>query len=308
MRTVVICFVLAITLALNGGQAHAGEPPLLRSPVSGAVLNGFSVGAANWNPGHRGVDLAAAAGEPVRASASGIVHYAGTLAGRGVVSIRHGMWRTTYEPVTPVVAAGTPVETGQVIGHVAVGHASCAPAVCLHWGLTDGTQYRNPLTHSPTDGIRLLPTDTEIPASAAPMPGSAVRNPSSILLWPAHGKPGSPFGMRMHPILGYRRMHWGVDVGAACGSPLYAAGNGRVSRKVFSTGYGHYLKLDLGTINGTHLVVGYAHAQRYVVNVGDIVKKGQVVGFVGTTGLSTGCHLHLELEANGRKINPMIWF
>lgn len=131
---------------------------------------------------------------------------------------------------------------------------------------------------------------------------------SSGLAWPAIGKAGSPFGMRFHPILHYSRMHWGTDIGAACGSPLYAAADGVMTEVGWNGGYGNHAVLDIGKVNGSYLSVGYAHATRYVVSSGDHVSKGQVIGYVGTTGLSTGCHLHLEIWQNGKKVDPMKFY
>lgn len=305
MRTFIVATLAAIFLGFSAPVANADEIPALIPPVPGAPTRGFSVGKHDWEPGHRGVDLAAEVGAPVRAAAAGTIRYAGAIAGRGVVSLDHGSWRTTYEPLIPLVSPGASVQAGEIIGHLVAGHPGCAAAACLHWGLTNGETYRDPLGHVKAPVVRLLPADTAIPATP-PKPSGG--RPGSLLTWPAHGRAGSPFGMRLHPILGYWRMHWGVDIGAACGSPLYSAGNGRVSKRSYGSGYGHYLAIDLGTVNGMHLEVGYAHAQRYIVNVGDTVTAGQVVGYVGTTGLSTGCHLHLELSENGRKVDPMTWF
>ncbi|MDO4783544.1 MAG: peptidoglycan DD-metalloendopeptidase family protein [Propionibacteriaceae bacterium] len=305
MRTIITIAIAALMLISGTASANANNIPDLIPPVPGAPTRGFSVGERNWDRGHRGVDLAAEVGTPVRAAASGTVRYAGSLAGRGVVSLEHGAWRTTYEPLVPNVSAGASVRAGDVIGHLVAGHPGCSAPACLHWGLTNGEAYRDPLSHVRTTPVRLLPTGTAIPATP---PRPTHGRQGSLLTWPAQGNAGSPFGMRLHPILGYWRMHWGVDIGAACGTPLYAAGNGKVSARRYSDGYGHYLAIDLGTVNGARLVVGYAHAQHYIVSVGDSVTAGQVVGYVGTTGLSTGCHLHLELSENGRKVDPMTWF
>ncbi|MDO4784176.1 MAG: peptidoglycan DD-metalloendopeptidase family protein [Propionibacteriaceae bacterium] len=138
--------------------------------------------------------------------------------------------------------------------------------------------------------------------------GGGSYSSNSSLFWPAQGRPGSPFGMRLHPILGYYRMHWGTDIGAGCNTPLYAAGDGVVTEKFYNSGYGNRLVIDVGRINGSYISVGYAHATRYIVGKGERVSRGQIVGYVGTTGLSTGCHLHLEVWQNGTKVNPMKWF
>ncbi|MDO5026123.1 MAG: M23 family metallopeptidase [Trueperella sp.] len=120
------------------------------------VLRKFRVGQHNWQPGHRGVDLALAAGDAVYAAGAGEVIYAGQLNDRELVSIAHpGGIRTTYEPVQPTVSRGEMVQLGQKIGVVAAGH--CTPFSCLHWGAKRGTKnYLDPLSLLPDQQIRLL--------------------------------------------------------------------------------------------------------------------------------------------------------
>ena len=129
-------------------------PPLV-------VLTGFDPPDRPWGAGHRGVDLAGSVGTAVRAAGDGEVVYAGQLAGRGVVSVQHpnGL-RTTYEPVDPVVGAGERVVAGQVLGRLAAGHPSCAPAVCLHWGARTGPDvYVDPMLLVTGWRVRLWPWD-----------------------------------------------------------------------------------------------------------------------------------------------------
>lgn len=111
-----------------------------------------------WLPGHRGVDLAGHPGEPVSAAASGRVAFAGTLAGRGVVSVIHpdGV-KTTYEPVTPAVAKGTAIGRGAAIGTLQSGHEGCPVDACLHWGARRGESYLDPLSLLGLGKIRLKP-------------------------------------------------------------------------------------------------------------------------------------------------------
>lgn len=127
-----------------------------------AVLRIFDAPSPNWNRGHRGVDLAGAAGQPVYAAAAGSVVFAGDLAGRTLVSIAHpGGLRTTYEPVRPSVRAGQLVDTGTVIGTLESGHAGCSAAACLHWGAMLGAasraDYVDPLGLLASTPIRLKP-------------------------------------------------------------------------------------------------------------------------------------------------------
>ena len=121
-----------------------------------AVVRAFEPPPHRYGPGHRGVDLAAATGTPVRAAGAGTVVFAGPVAGRGVVSIDHpGGLRTTYEPVAPNVAAGDVVGRGQQIGTVQGGHPGCPD--CLHWGVRRGADYLDPLRLLGLGRLRLLP-------------------------------------------------------------------------------------------------------------------------------------------------------
>jgi murein DD-endopeptidase MepM/ murein hydrolase activator NlpD len=111
----------------------------------------------------------------------------------------------------------------------------------------------------------------------------------------------SGFGMRRHPILGYSRLHAGIDFGAAYGSPIYAVSDGTVSFAGWHGGHGNFVKLEHGGGFGT----GYGHMSRIAVSPGSHVHAGQVIGYVGSTGLSTGPHLHYELYKGGVPVNPM---
>ncbi len=118
----------------------------------------------------------------------------------------------------------------------------------------------------------------------------------------------SPYGMRFHPVLHYWKLHDGTDFGAGCGAAIRAPHSGRVAERYYNAGYGNRLMIDHGYIDGTYVTTGFNHAIRYTVRVGQHVRKGQVIGYVGTTGYSTGCHLHLMVWKNGRVVNPMSWF
>ncbi len=122
---------------------------------------------------------------------------------------------------------------------------------------------------------------------------------------PVNASPGSPFGLRFHPILHVWRMHRGTDFGAACGLPIYAANDGRVASAGRQGGFGNYTVIDHGIIGGNYVSTGYAHQSRIIVRRGQRVQRGQLIGYVGTTGLSTGCHLHLQVYLNGGVVNPM---
>lgn len=117
---------------------------------------------------------------------------------------------------------------------------------------------------------------------------------------PVFGRITSGFGMRRHPILGYRRMHAGIDFGAGYGAPIYATSDGVVQFAGWRGGHGKYVRLAHGSGIGT----GYGHMSRIAVAAGSRVRRGQVIGYVGSTGLSTGAHLHYELYRNGVAVNP----
>lgn len=110
----------------------------------------------------------------------------------------------------------------------------------------------------------------------------------------------SGFGMRRHPVLGYNKMHKGVDFAAPRGTPIYAAGNGVVVRAGWVRGYGKYIKIR----HNSKLSTAYAHMSKLKARNGQRVKQGEVIGYVGTTGRSTGPHLHYEVLKNGRQVNP----
>ena len=117
---------------------------------------------------------------------------------------------------------------------------------------------------------------------------------------PVQGRMTSPFGYRVHPILRYRRMHTGIDFGAPHGAPIVAAAAGQVASAGWDGGYGRAVRLS----HGSGLLTLYGHMSRLAVAPGQRVVAGQVIGYVGSTGMSTGPHLHYELHRNGQRINP----
>lgn len=129
---------------------------------------------------------------------------------------------------------------------------------------------------------------------------SGVGEQRGQLVRPVTGRQSSSFGMRRHPILGYSRMHAGIDFAAPYGSPIYAATDGRVVYAGRHGGHGNYVKIS----HGNNLATGYAHMSRIAVYGGERVRRGEIIGYVGSTGLSTGPHLHYELYRNGRTVDP----
>jgi murein DD-endopeptidase MepM/ murein hydrolase activator NlpD len=130
---------------------------------------------------------------------------------------------------------------------------------------------------------------------------SGVGKASGMLQRPVPGSVSSNFGLRRHPILGYTRMHKGMDFRAGYGTPILAATDGRVARAGWAGGYGKQVRLS----HAGGLTTSYSHMSRIVAEPGAYVKQGQLIGYVGSTGLSTGPHLHYELHRNGVPIDPM---
>ncbi len=121
------------------------------------------------------------------------------------------------------------------------------------------------------------------------------------LIYPVNGPITSPFGWRIHPILGYRKFHTGVDFGVGYGTPIRAADSGTVIYATWMGGYGNVIIID----HGNGLSTLYAHQSGLAVGTGARVTRGQTVGYVGSTGFSTGPHLHFEVRVNGNPVDPM---
>ncbi len=118
---------------------------------------------------------------------------------------------------------------------------------------------------------------------------------------PVSGRVTSGFGQRFHPVLGYRRMHAGLDLAAPYGTPIVAAANGRVTSAGWRGGYGR----EVAIVHDGGVETLYGHLSRIAVSAGSYVRRGAVIGYVGSTGLSTGPHLHYEVHLNGKRVNPL---
>ncbi len=124
---------------------------------------------------------------------------------------------------------------------------------------------------------------------------AATPSPSSSLIWPVSGPITSPFGMR------WGSLHPGLDIGVGTGTPIHAAASGRVIVAGYSGGYGNLIVID----HGNGLATAYAHQSSLAASVGQQVSQGQVIGYVGSTGFSTGPHLHFEVRVNGAPVDPL---
>ncbi len=123
-------------------------------------------------------------------------------------------------------------------------------------------------------------------------------------LRPVSGPVTSPFGTRVHPIFKKVINHTGVDLGMPMGAQVKAANSGKVISAGWYGGYGKVVIIDHGKVNGIPVTTLYAHLSSYSVSNGASVYKGQVIGNVGSTGYSTGPHLHFEVRENGKPVNP----
>lgn len=127
---------------------------------------------------------------------------------------------------------------------------------------------------------------------------------SRTFLWPTDGGLTSEWGPRLHPILHYVRLHAGSDIGGVCGQPIWAAADGVVTATGYAGQSGNNVRIDHGDIGGKHVETSYLHMTAYSVEVGQTVRKGEQIGTVGSTGLSTACHLHFATYEDGANINP----
>jgi len=126
---------------------------------------------------------------------------------------------------------------------------------------------------------------------------------SMLMKTPVDGaRISSGFGMRFHPVLGYTRMHKGIDFAVPTGTPVMAAGSGTIKKEGWEGGYGNFVLLD----HGNSYATAYGHLSRFApgVHIGSHVRQGEVIAFSGATGLATGPHLHYEIRINGTQVNP----
>jgi murein DD-endopeptidase MepM/ murein hydrolase activator NlpD len=140
----------------------------------------------------------------------------------------------------------------------------------------------------------------------AGQPGSSGRFRGELLK-PVSAPLSSTFGMRYDPYYHVWQLHAGIDLAAAAGTPIHAAADGWVARAGVNGGYGNYTCISHGVVSAGRLSTCYAHQSVIAVRAGQHVRRGQVIGRVGSTGAATGPHLHFEVRINGRPVNPLPW-
>lgn len=171
-------------------------------------------------------------------------------------------------------------------------NSDTAPRVPALAAMLDAAKIARPMPALPPSSDRLFGLDVESGVKSG-------RRPSGEPL--ARMRLSSAYGLRFHPILGGYRQHKGVDLAAPAGSPIYATADGVVSRADWAGGYG--LAVELRHAGG--IETRYGHMSRLNVAAGQRVRKGDTIGFVGSTGRSTGPHLHYEVLVRGQAVNPM---
>lgn len=296
------CLLLAavssIVLFLQVLSVAAASPSRI-PPLTGPITRAFDLPEQNWAAGHRGIDFAGSKGEQVLAASAGRVTWAGQVGGVTMVTITHsdGL-RSTYQPVSPSVEPGQQVSVGAKIGSLLEGHQGCPGEACLHFGVLDKDKYLNPqdwLGGTDGDRVRLLPMN----AHPRKVPLGLMTGDASGP-WPVPGVVTCEFGPRTNPITGNSEIHDGTDIGAPCGTPIKAWSDGVVTFAQMTAGYGNRVVLAESPGNET----SYSHLQGFNVAAGQRIRSGDVVGFVGNTGYSTGCHLHFSVVRDGKFINP----
>lgn len=144
-------------------------------------------------------------------------------------------------------------------------------------------------------------------AGGAPLNTAVGPKSGAFFLMPVHGWKSSNYGMRFDPVYKVYQLHAGIDLAAGGGQPIVAAADGKVVRAGWGGGNGNYTCISHGIFQGKGLATCYGHQSQILVRVGQIVHRGELIGRVGTTGASTGYHLHFEVRLNGSPIQPLTW-
>lgn len=292
----------AATLALLCAAALALAPGFALFPTapdhSVAPTRQFQMNAMLGGPGETAAGETAFAGDPVSASRPVIASDSSAIRVQGPVT--DGLyWSLRSAGVSPDIAAAylhalsTRIDVGSDVApydrfdlvlskapgrpllYAALHRASGPDVQLMKWQLAGRTDW----------------FDTQASGS----------DRSAGLMAPVAGRITSSFGVRYHPILHFARLHAGIDFGARWGSPIVAAADGQVVGAGWAGGYGRQVQVA----HGSGIVSSYSHMSGFAASPGQMVRQGQVIGYVGSTGLSTGPHLHFEVRINGRPVNPM---
>lgn len=181
---------------------------------------------------------------------------------------------------------------------------ACLLAACLTGGFM---HYHQPISAHGVSGVELAPVialgggaPSELITANSQLDKSSASKPS---IWPTSGEITSPFGWRNSPWGSGRELHPGLDIANSLGTPIVATADGVVAQCGLAGGYGNVVQIDHG--NGITTI--YGHNSRFAVSVGQQVKKGQIIAYMGSTGRSTGPHSHYEVRENGTAVDPMAY-
>ncbi|MEJ7755095.1 MAG: peptidoglycan DD-metalloendopeptidase family protein [Nocardioidaceae bacterium] len=300
-----------VTAACAALASSAAADPRWRWPLDPVpeLIRPFVAPTSMYGAGHRGVDLLGTPGVMVTAVDSGTVRFSGTVAGTPVLSIGHGTQVSTYQPVAATVQRGDEVVAGQPVGRLVLAASHCAPRACLHLGRRTGADrtYADPMDMFGTSPPIRLVTPYGDPPRPPVAGNGAQSNGSGELSEPVDAPVTSAYGMRMHPITGVFKLHDGTDFGAACGTPVRSAAAGTVTFVGADPAYGNRVVVDHGRLRGVEVATTYNHLSSSDVPVGTPVRAGQPIAVSGTTGYSTGCHLHFMVLVDGDAVDPMSW-
>lgn len=291
------CLVALLAVVTFAAPALAQEPAGVGPPARGPITRLFDPPKTRFGPGHRGVDIKAAPGSAVRSAIGGIVSFSGEVANVGWVTVDHGGGlNTTYGPLaTRRVRRAQRVRPGQVLGLLG------PDADHLDWGARRAGDYIDPLSLLVEWEVTLVHPDDPVPDLAA-LTAEGAGGAGGFLV-PVQGPVTSGFGTRRHPVTGVTRLHAGLDLAAPAGTPVSAAADGVVVSAGAAGGYGQMVKLR----HAGGIETRYAHLSSTAVGAGEQVTAGRVIGAVGSTGLSTGPHLHLEVRVRGAAVDPAPW-
>ena len=307
-------FVAAYYTCAGSGRPAAPAPQA--SPASGSS---FAVCRTPW--------VRVRAQATTRSAEVGRLNQGATFSGRKVgtwIQLDNGGHVAAYYACASTAPVAAPAPAPQRVAPSAATHQVCrTPWVRVRAKATTASAEIGRLTEgTPMAGRKVgswiqLDSGGAVAAyyactySGAPAPAAAVTNPVPDAGTPLRqptgtlGSPTSPFGQRFHPILRTWRLHNGIDLGNRAGEPIVAAEAGTVTTVARDSSAGLYVKIDHGTVAGTRAVgTGYLHMASAVVSRGQRVERGQVIGYVGNTGLSTKPHLHFIVYESGRPVNP----
>jgi murein DD-endopeptidase MepM/ murein hydrolase activator NlpD len=205
-------------------------------------------------------------------------------------------------PQTPtasvVLAAGSPAAVQDAVAAVGQARSELSRSTVTSPATAALAPVDTPVSTAIGGGLFMFPAISLTPATAEAIAAPIVGRP--LFIHPVPGGETSPFGPRIHPLLGRPMFHTGIDLAAACGTPIHAAADGTVIYARVSASWGGRTIIQ----HSPTVKTAYGHQSKFLVTEGQVVKQGQVIGLSGTTGWSTGCHLHFDVIINDRYVDP----